>query len=322
VSGSDYVDGTYGSPDGEYEFVGYTRYIPHHTSGTGGDPIDYVNFRETDEIVNGEGVLRDGSNEWAIWYLLSSDKMIITPVANIGGALPADYWLHNDTGTVITGSYNGLFAYANMSVKDSLGYPWWETANGDFSIVGPDDDENEGSILVPTDQYELRPRGSLTPIYFNDTGANPTGWNYGIDPIHIELGRNPINQTQTSESFAGSAELEFESVIGGTIPDPIVGEIKTISNVPNGDGTFRSTVVTVTANPQRFPPSLGVFQFESREGATLKNSTISAKNKNEADLARDAEFLDALNAAWSNSISSSINKFGLIDYNITSFYTG
>jgi len=137
--------------------------------------------------------------------------------------------------------------------------------------------------------------------------------------------RTDVNLTATSAVEAGDAYTEdidistnnTELVFGVDVANATVGEIKRIDNVPLDNGKFRTTVTTRTAIAQRIPSTEGnyIAWVSDYSGAFDGGRLIVGRNRTYANFSTD---LAILNNAYVNSVSISINDYGLFDYTLRS----
>jgi hypothetical protein len=137
----------------------------------------------------------------------------------------------------------------------------------------------------------------------------------------VQIGANPPAVVEVVSVSTNSDELSFVKD-GGTVANPTSGQEKTISNSSLGNGKFSTTITTRTVNQQRVPALIDSIVYAS-EGILDKNAIIVAKNATYEQFQIDINGLNATNKSdKNNSVSVSINRFGLYDYTIRSIETG
>jgi hypothetical protein len=145
-----------------------------------------------------------------------------------------------------------------------------------------------------------------------DTNKTASTADYREDLV-VQIGRNPPATSESTTVSTNSNELSFVSE-GGTVPDPIEGQNRTISNSSLGNGKFQTTITTVTSNPQRIPALVDsiVFAGQSRD----QNAVIVGKNATYEQFQLDLNILHKQKLGLQNTFSANINRFGLYDYTI------
>ena len=138
----------------------------------------------------------------------------------------------------------------------------------------------------------------------------------------------PGSYGEESVVTTSGAEQSFVAD-GGSVADAVVGEIKTIQNVPLDSGNYRVTVTTRTAIAQRVPPEVENpgseypwvdYDSDFQIGA---NSFIIGTNQTWAQFKIDRNRAGVgFPFTKVNSITCRPNPFGLFDYTIVSNLPG
>ena len=138
---------------------------------------------------------------------------------------------------------------------------------------------------------------------------------------------NSDSYTETVIVYTNTTEKSFVSSSFGdmSVPDAVVGEIKRIENTPKENGKFNSRVITRTAIAQRIPATSegppGYIAWPSdysNAGGSFDpdgGRLIIGKNQSVSNFYTDIALLDG---RFINTVSCSINDYGLIDYSIRS----
>ena len=148
---------------------------------------------------------------------------------------------------------------------------------------------------------------------------NSSEWYSGAtyrEELVVQIGFNPPPFETESEVNTNNSEQSFVSE-GGSIADPVQGEEKTITNMPLDNGKFKTTVTTTTANEQRIPALFDASIIASA-GNEDQSAVTVGKNTTFATYQLALNNLRANKLTLNNSVSVSINKFGLYDWTIRS----
>ena len=331
--------------DGEYTSFGIDPLgNPHwrkpsiETTGTSSVDLDGVRWINWVEYINSYQSYTSEDGVYAFWYTGTVWK--IAEVAFMDGT-PTDYFESSTklgtytahggwTGTTTTASINGgverMIAYGASNT--TLPTCSFNTLTDLWYI-----------FYEPYPQYLWRGYGGVYcsnlgwgnfTHYTSNTVLVPSPWLSAstsaiVALMSLEIGRTGAAYSEDSEITNNSTEQKFVSD-GGTVPDPVQGEIKSISNVPLSSGLYRTTITTKTALPQRLPALYGMFYYTSK-GIVKSNGILHGKNQTEAKFNEDLALLsdsatllskDLSNNA--NSVSVSMNASGLLDYTILSNY--
>jgi len=286
-------------------------------------------------------VYKDTASLWELWS--DGTYHYITSTSDTVGTVPTNYYGSDEF-------YDGYVGYGTYAGKDSsirstldlstvgstsIGAPeyavWVGVDDSDYTIyrngtkwqlfnIGTAIAER-GPVALPTP-----PGGTAYP-----PGLNSNAWNDLKDSdnknLVVQIGKNPPAYNETSVVYNNSAELKFVSdggIIDGNgdpnpdgVADPVAGEEVTISNSPLDNGRFSSRVTKRTVTRQRVPALFDSMIFASN-GNEDENAFIASSNATFEDLQKDLNYLELQKTDLMNSVSISINKFGLYDYTIRS----
>jgi hypothetical protein len=124
--------------------------------------------------------------------------------------------------------------------------------------------------------------------------------------------------TETTDTESNTTAKVF-GVGGGEITPAVDGEIITITNAPQENGLFRTSVTTRTAKPLRTPATEGAFLGYASNFFPNEKAFILGRNRTYGQFLTDMQLLNqAFFMNRINNVSSRVNNFGLYDYTITS----
>jgi hypothetical protein len=238
-----------------------------------------------------------------------------------------------DTSIYITGNTDYVAMNGEYEVDDiDQLHPKWTHTLGVYEI------EYDNYNILTTDHYGygIKLVSAADPIYWiGDDFPLPIGtdwytydipssgaWGYYVGDMILELGRNGAAYDEDSVVTINGSAQAFTSD-GGSVVLPDTGEMKKIINTPLESGLFKTTVVTRTAYPQRVPPIGGMFEYTSNGAAAgdNENGIIIGRNQPMSQVTIDKNFMatrGGFGYGNSNSMSVSINEYGLYDYTMLS----
>lgn len=344
------------------------QYASTQAGGTAYVDVNTHEWYDTDIWVNEKVVSYDEDDAVALWH--DGSNYIISVVADVGGS-PTDYayslsdvgvytsvgdWLTDSVVITVAAAHNGYpfwskgtrdaaTEYAIKFNSTTYNPPWY----GSTDISGWDiiEDPAGGATKHYGCSYFLSRdvMSSATPsiVYYGwaqMTGSVPSPPTPPIEPsFTIVIGQSGPSFREASTVTINSAEQKFVTD-GGSVADPIGGEIKTIQNIPLANGKFKTTVVIKTGISQRMPGLYDMYNYNNGAGTTPPSinhlsGVLIGKNRTATELAQDLGILSsgpvagivapnalstANRAANSNSISLTMNQYGRYDYTLNSQY--
>ena len=243
-----------------YEFATIQQAIPGETG------IDGIGWYATGATVNGVSVYQDRSDTYGSWY--DGSDYIISLVADINGT-PVNYFI-SDTRI---GEYEGFGTFSGDFLKMQSSLDPIQITGVNPNPLGPiyaewrGTDDTTWRVMYSNYQFEgwrIASKTTWSADPWNDvpeqveanhpyTNLNSSEWydeNSGGTPVSppsaneyrndlvVQIGKNPPVVTESTQVFTSADEASFVSD-GGSIPDPVQGEDKQISNVPLDNGKFR-----------------------------------------------------------------------------------
>ena len=270
------------------------------------------------QITLGRAAYRTTDDLYTLYYTGSNRYIVITAAYDISASANR-YQLSggNPIGTyTAVGTFTGTPAVAavNGGVARGIVYDDYVTCV-QWKILN--DAHNTGTGWFSYSNYLA---GGIpittTPWYVNPGGTVVTS-------MVAEIGRTGPAYKEDSSITINSDEEAF-TADGGTVVEPVAGEIKSISNTPLPSGRFRTTVTTRTALPQRIPAIYGLLYYSSNTFAD-SNGILHGKNQPQSKFDEDLALLSGSTAPLSkdlsgnsNSVSVTLNPSGLLDYTILS----
>lgn len=324
-----YVSGLKNDDGANQEYALYLEFVcwAYDTPPTG---LDKAVFYDTGTLESGLPVYEDVASLWNLWS--DGTSYYITSTSDTVGTVPSSYYISDNF-------YDGYAGMGSYLTKDAIIRSTLDlTTVGSIQVgapeyakwVGVDDDDYtiyyDGSKWsIYNLAVAIASRGPITGGSIYPPGLNSDLWiGAGTDDdenLVVQIGKNPPAYTEDSITYSNSVEFKFVSdggVIGvDGVADPVTGEEKTISNVPLDNGLFRVTVTTRTVAKQRVPALFDSMIFAGN-GNEDENAFIGSSNATFEDLQKDLNYLKLQKTDLLNSVSISINKYGLYDYTIRS----
>ena len=320
----------------------YTRWQYYSTHTADAVDLNALEWYDINSLVNGEFVSYDTNDTYAHWF--DGSNWLITVVADVDSS-PTNYFT-NDTALGAFSGAGGWVAENDVTVRyaktdgGSLYYPYWKKGSYEIKYVASISPSWTAAVTpawviydeVPTAQY-------LSPNYLSGNRCATTasvannGWMIQSTSDAIE-GTFVIRIGQTGPAFNESSSISINSAEkkfvtdGGTIADPVAGEIKSIQNVPLVNGKFKTTITTKTALQQRLPPLYDMLNYNGKDSDDdYRSGILVGKGMSLEKLLSDMDvlsntsgnvFATPARSSNSNSVSVSINQYGKYDYTLTS----
>jgi hypothetical protein len=161
--------------------------------------------------------------------------------------------------------------------------------------------------------------GTTTKANHPYTNLNSSEW-YEDDGgtflpnLVVQIGANPPASVETTTIYTSDDEASFVAD-GGTVANPVQGEVKNISNAPLETGKFRVTITSTIVNQQRVPALIDSEVYASNSNKD-ECAVIWARNATYEQFRKDVNILQSQKILLQNSVSVSVNRFGLYDYTI------
>jgi len=309
-----YVSGLIEDTGGNQEYALYTEFVclAHDTPPTG---LDEAAFYDTGTTNAGLPVYKDTASLWELWS--DGTYHYITSTSDTVGTVPTNYYMSDEfyDGYVGYGTYAGK----ESTIRSTLDLTTYTQIGAPKHAIWAGVEDPNFTIWTDSAAWYLK-EGSTTIAVRGYKGLNSDSWyeskhstNYNLV---VQIGKNPPAYNETSVVYNNSAELKFVSD-GGTIVDPVAGEEITISNSPLDNGRFSSRVTTRTVARQRVPALFDSVIFASN-GNPDESAFIASSNSTFEEMQIDLNFLKLQKTDLINSVSISVNKFGLYDYTIRS----
>ena len=287
------------------------------TANDNGDgTYDVVVSKQTSENQTGNSEVQTwGEGE-------ASEVTELTDILISGGTLTGvnQYYEHTagtigDTDAVWTGrtdsSWQVLSAFSSDFVNSSL------NRNGNYWRIN--------SSTYGEEAYHPYEELNAGDWFTGATSSTPAADYYRHELI-IQIGFNEKAMETTSDVNTSSSLVEFGSGVGEE-PYPTSGQEKSISNVPLENGEYKTTVTTTTVNEQRVPALTGSIPFANNSsgiGVQIKNydgdrgAMVIGKNATYESFQSAVNEMNKFRGTSQNSVSFTINKYGLYDYTLRS----
>lgn len=348
-SATDNGDGTYDvtvSKEVYKEQEGTSKKVGYSETEISVATINNTALTDSDITPATEGVVKSYSNtplENGLFRTVLTTKTTVAQTGNeevrvgtpitVDPATPAADVVES-TDIIVSGMLN--FPVANQTYRLTTSTPWaptseWEGRTNSDWVITSDTPTGLWEIFDSTDPSDIAARlDSDEDLLIRESGWFPPSNDPDTDghPL-VQIGVNEPPFTNDVDIYTGSDKLEFGTGVGD-IPWPTVGQEVTISNVPQDDGQYRTTVTTVTANQQRIPALFGTLMYTSNGGDVYdpSNETLGATRPAELVVGKNAtytEFRRTINALnlpdsrdreMNNSVTVNMNRYGLFDYTI------